>query len=255
MQIAVIKPMRATISSTRPSGSRHLRFARRLLSRLWRQWIRRCPVERVFGSPPYAPAPATVISSTARHDTLVLRPRVGLTLGPRIRLDLSIAPVPTQPGSTALGPAAPVAHITVPGQASGALPLTTIGAPPQSLRPPREIVQLRSVLAPARERIERDGPASTGVLVKTRRQEVTRRIETVVRRTQPAVAGAADPSGSCRGETDARARGATRAPRPRGSRAAAEVTVSDAEVTRITDRVVQQINRKLVAQRERMGRS
>lgn len=128
-------------------------------------------------------------------------------------------------------------------------------APHLALPPPPSSVALRPAAhpAPMAPGGPRAAPAVATVLT-TLRREARLRLETVVRRTNVEVAAppapvTAEPAPRP-SEVLERARDARR---PSLLPPAAPLTVSESEIGRLADRVVQRIHRRVVTQRERMG--
>ena len=115
--------------------------------------------------------------------------------------------------------------------------------------------RLQFLVKTVAEHRERDLPATDAAAQKAPGTLVSRAVETVLRRTRIEAPGMLQ-TGVGRPEAVGSPKGAaTRpfAPREMPS-PASQTAFSDSEVNRITNRVVQQINRRIVAQRERMGR-
>jgi hypothetical protein len=121
--------------------------------------------------------------------------------------------------------------------------------------PPPSPVVLRPAtgLAPADRGISPAPPAIATVVTLLRHEERVR-LETVVRQTRVEVAA---PPGPAPAAAAPRSREAPeRAPASRRwspPTAAEPLTIAESDIGRLADRVVQQIHRRVVTQRERMG--
>jgi hypothetical protein len=181
--------------------------------------------------------------------------------GPRIHLGVALQVTLAGPGHATVESPRPrparipqpilratVAHPISAGTAAGRAP-----ALPAPRRP--SPVALQPVTHPAYADPS-DAPAAPAVttVVTTLRREERLRLETVLRRTgveiAPAPASAAPPPVARPGEALERPRAARPSSPPPP---AAPLAVSESEIGRLADRVVQRIQRRIVSQRERMG--
>jgi hypothetical protein len=235
-------------------AGRHLGFCGRRAAAWRRAAAGRLDVPRVLARTPsvcnidsriYAPLVAT---------TMIHAPRLALTLAPSIRIDLhspDSATVLAPPRSFEVASADSVVGTNPPLRRA-----TTVLRVPQPAPDRSESDPARPGLAPLlRQVIERRHREKLSVvthaIASVRRSEV-RRLETIVR--QP-------PAPAATPRTDFTPASPPH-PEPRAgnhwpSRPATVPTLAaipDAEVGRLTERVVQQINRRILAERERRGR-
>ena len=229
-------------------------FVARLLARTASRSERGRPLEMALRRPP-APETRTIVHRGA--PTLVSHHQVG----PAIHLGVALQVVLTPPAPS---PPALPRILAAPSMPRPILQTVTAhrhaergpaGPPPSLAVPPHPTaIALRLATGPV---VEDPGTPAAARAVTTvapiLRREERVRLETVVRRTTLEIAS---PSSTLRGQPVA----SSNPPEPpRAVRRASPPpptmppTIADAEVARLTDRVVQRIERRVVSQRERMG--
>jgi len=186
--------------------------------------------------------------------------------GPQVRIQLALGGGAGRDRSPAARPGE--GRAPLPGRGARAVVVDRIArlaerAAPVLAAAPRSPIALRPVTLPAAElapvRSGRPGPV---VAAKIVRREEHERVETVVRRTRTETAGPVASPASASASSSSSSAGqpsgddALAGPAPRRSsspRAAQPVALAEVEITRLADRVVERIQRRVTVQRERMG--
>jgi hypothetical protein len=255
-----IVPRRADLAlvgaGAMPGGVRRTAgFLERLLARAQARAGRARPLEMALRRAATAGARTIVHRAGPRFVTHHhAGPRIHLRVAMQVALRAS-ARAPVDPARTIAAPILPgpilqtvVAH---PGAERG----LSGPAPRRAPLPSPSSVALRPATHPAPVAPEgpRAAPAITTVVTTLRREERVR-LDTVVRRTRVEVAAPPAPvtSGPAPRPSEVMER-ARDARRPSLPPPAAPLAVSESEIGRLADRVVQRIHRRVVTQRERMG--
>lgn len=187
--------------------------------------------------------------------------------GPEVRIQLALGGGAGRDRSPAARPGE--GRAPLPGRGARAVVVDRIArlaeraAPVLAAAPPRSPIALRPVTLPAAElapvRSGRPGPVAPVTVVRRDEHE---RVETVVRRTRTETAGPVASPASASASSSSSSAGqpsgddALAGPAPRRSsspRAAQPVALAEVEITRLADRVVERIQRRVTVQRERMG--
>jgi hypothetical protein len=236
-------------------AGKYLDFCWRLAA-IWRRaaaWRGR--VQRVFAHLPCATHIHSSVYAPLFATTVMPAARLELTLAAGIRLDVrSIA--------TAV-PHAPRMPLRIQSPArllAASCPLRCASTVLRVAEPARHRSASHSAVPAGRlqallEVVERPRPAQVRVLthaVANVRRDEPRRLETIVRQPPaPVIPATTEPKPANPQHAEGRAPSPWTA-RPKTTPALAGIP--DADVARLTERVVQQINRRILAERERLGR-
>lgn len=248
---------RATGPLPDATGFRHQWFASQLTSQFFRQRFGIRPAERVFKRRPAAFGLRTLNHAPEHHNTTFVTQKTALTLAPKVRIDLRLAPCAPLPDSR-LGHGVSGLASARSGARAGHAPVTPLRVvnrrTAESGQPDRIVSRLRPVLTEFVASANRALPASIASAAMTPRRTRAQRVETVLKKTRVEVADRQRAAQSVSHRSSDLPPRLKRSPAIRDwPGALPEAAISDGQVTRITDQVVQQINRRIVARRERMG--
>jgi hypothetical protein len=235
-------------------AGKHLGFCRRLYAARRRVGAWRPRLQRVFLRMASARSRSRNVYAPTFTTTAMSGPRLQLTLAPSIHVDLhwraSIAsPIPSRPFQVR----SPAARIIAsrPWQCAATVLRRTESGRGRS-RPASALSDRVPLVHQVVERqSQAELPRSSRAIVTVRRSDV-RRVETVLRQLPAAaVALKADPAPGSSPRPERRRTGPWAVP---AQGPASPAKIPDAEVVRLTERVIQQINRRILAERERRGR-
>ena len=242
-------------TSTRfPTGTaaRHLGFCARLSARTHRVAARPAMCERAFVHAKSIPCIAPISHRAMSVTNAFAAHHTHLTFAPGIRIDFAVTHA---------------AKAVAPSAAFAPAPAAPIGSPP---RPVRNIAFLQvtqpssgdtdarrafsDFSSTAHSRIEHAQRESLSIerhVRSTLRRTEWKRVETIVRRAQAVVVPQSLPTPERARPAEQRKHAEATARQPVSPPVA---RIPDTDVARLTDRVVQQINRRILAERERRGR-
>lgn len=234
------------------TAARHLGFCARLSARTRRVARRPAICERAFihttSIPrigPIAHGPVSVTNAFTAHHT-------HFTFAPGIRIDFAVTHA---------------ANAVAPAAAFAPAPAASIGSPRRPLRDNpfsqgtqrssgdvdarRTALAFTSTTHPRIEHVQRETLSIERHLSSTVRRTEWKRVETIVRRAQSVVVPQSVPAPERARPPEQRKHAEETARQPLSPPVA---RIPDGDVARLTDRVVQQINRRILAERERRGR-
>lgn len=238
------------------AASRCLRFAIRILSRMTRQQICGRFAERVLGRSSAVIEYGKYVHAPDQSQTFVTQ-RNATTLAPSVQINLQIA------GRAEIAKLRPSLATSTASPVRACPNKESIVTAPQSLVESvvpglactdRIIARFEPALTNAVAAVRHSTPADAATSGTLPRLIQQKRVDTVFRNTRIEI------DGDVRSKSDDQVaantlRAATRTnPTAQWAPPKREQAISDSQVSRITEQVVQQINRKIVAKRERMGR-
>jgi len=232
----------------------HLGFCERVAARWRRVPASRARAERVFARIPSGTDLQSSLYAPVFATTIMAASRIALTLAPSIRIDLhSIAAAASQAPRPRFQETNPIGATILLRSAPRTSPVSKVVLPtPGDSWLARVEPRLAPLLRQVIERRHREDLSLVKHVVSSIRRSEVRRLETIVRQSQaPTVPQTAQTAGA----------GPQYEPRKEYARPSrptvppARPLIHDAEVARLTDRVVEQINRRILAERERRGKT